>query len=160
MMGKECVKSLFLLCAAMLLHSCFVDDDKDMTDDAVGNFDALWSIVDEHYCFFGYKEVDWDSVRTVFRPKVRNNMGSYAFFDLCGDMLDELQDGHVNLSSSFATSYYWAWFQDYPVNYDERVVHQNYLDFDFYQTGGLVYKKLQENIGYIYFVFPEQMSFL
>lgn len=135
----------------MLLHSCFVDDDKDMTDDAVGNFDALWSIVDEHYCFFGYKEVDWDSVRTVFRPKVRNNMGSYAFFDLCSDMLDELQDGHVNLSSSFATSYYWAWFQDYPVNYDERVVHQNYLDFDFYQTGGFVYKKLQQNIGYIYY---------
>lgn len=151
MMGKECVKSLFLLCAAMLLHSCFVDDDKELTNDAEDNFDALWSIVDEHYCFFDYKEIDWDSVRTVFRPKVRNNMGNYAFFDLCGDMLDELQDGHVNLTSSFATSYYRDWFQDYPVNYDERVVHQNYLGFDFYQTGGFVYKKLQQNIGYIYY---------
>lgn len=151
MMKKRHIPYFLPLCVALLLPSCFVDDDKDMTNDAVGNFDALWSIVDEHYCFFDYKEVDWDSVRTVFRPKVRNNMGNYAFFDLCSDMLDVLQDGHVNLSSSFATSYYWDWFQDYPVNYDERVVHQYYLGFDFYQTGGFVYKKLYENIGYIYY---------
>ena len=151
MMKKPYFTYLLALCSSILLHSCFVDDDKDITNDAVGNFDALWSIVDEHYCFFDYKDIDWDSVRTVYRPKVRNNMGNYAFFDLCSDMLDELQDGHVNLSSSFATSYYWAWFQDYPVNYDERVVHQYYLDFDFYQTNGIIYKKLRENIGYIYY---------
>lgn len=133
------------------LQSCFIDDDKQVENTATGNFEALWKIVDEHYCFFPYKDIDWDSVRNEFRPRVSDRMSSYELFNLCSEMLDILQDGHVNLSASFATSYYWAWFQDYPVNYNERVIHQYYLGFDFYQTSGIVYKKLHDNIGYMYY---------
>lgn len=133
------------------LQSCFVDDDLHMTNDAQDNFEALWSIIDEHYCFFEYKEIDWDSIHTAYAPRVNNEMNALALFDLCSEMLDELQDGHVNLTSSFSTSHYWKWFQDYPVNYDERIIHENYLNFDFYQTNGITYKKLQENIGYMYY---------
>lgn len=133
------------------LQSCFVDDDLHMSNDAQDNFEALWSIIDEHYCFFEYKEIEWDSIHTAFAPRVNNEMNALALFDLCSEMLDELQDGHVNLTSSFSTSHYWKWFQDYPVNYDERIIHENYLNFDFYQTNGITYKKLQENIGYMYY---------
>ena len=133
------------------LQACFVNDDSDLENTAETNFDALWSIVDEHYCFFDYKSLDWDSVYVEYRARVSNRMSNYDFFDLCSNMLASLQDGHVNLASSFATSYYWAWFQDYPVNYDERIIHQNYLNFDFYQTNGMVYKKLRDNVGYIYY---------
>lgn len=133
------------------LQSCFVDDDLHMSNDAQDNFEALWSIIDEHYCFFEYKEIDWDSIHTAYAPRVNNEMNALALFDLCSEMLDELQDGHVNLTSSFSTSHYWKWFQDYPVNYDERIIHENYLNFDFYQTNGITYKKLQENIGYMYY---------
>lgn len=133
------------------LQSCFVDDDLHMSNDAQDNFEALWSIIDEHYCFFEYKEINWDSIHTAYAPRVNNEMNALALFDLCSEMLDELQDGHVNLTSSFSTSHYWKWFQDYPVNYDERIIHENYLNFDFYQTNGITYKKLQENIGYMYY---------
>ncbi len=133
------------------LQSCFVDDDRHMSNDAQDNFEALWSIIDEHYCFFEYKEINWDSIHTAYAPRVNNEMNALALFDLCSEMLDELQDGHVNLTSSFSTSHYWKWFQDYPVNYDERIIHENYLNFDFYQTNGITYKKLQENIGYMYY---------
>lgn len=133
------------------LQSCFVDDDLHMTNDAQDNFEALWSIIDEHYCFFEYKAIDWDSIHAAYAPRVNNEMNALALFDLCSEMLDELQDGHVNLTSSFSISHYWKWFQDYPVNYDERIVHENYLNFDFYQTNGITYKKLQENIGYMYY---------
>lgn len=133
------------------LQSCFVDDDLHMSNDAQDNFEALWSIIDEHYCFFEYKEIDWDSIHTAYAPRVNNEMNALTLFDLCSEMLDELQDGHVNLTSSFSTSHYWKWFQDYPVNYDERIIHENYLNFDFYQTNGITYKKLQENIGYMYY---------
>ena len=27
-------------------------------DDPYGNFDALWTILDERYCFFEYKNID------------------------------------------------------------------------------------------------------
>ncbi len=150
-MKTRCILRLFALAFLFSLQSCFIDDDKHIENNAVGNFDALWQIIDEHYCFFPYKNIDWDSVRNEFRPRVSNNMSAYELFNLCSEMLSVLQDGHVNLSASFATSYYWAWFQDYPVNYDERIVHQYYLGFDFYQTNGIVYKKLRDNIGYIYY---------
>ncbi|MBQ8564314.1 MAG: S41 family peptidase [Bacteroidaceae bacterium] len=150
MKSKHILYILAMLLVAPL-QSCFVDDDLHMSNDAQDNFEALWSIIDEHYCFFEYKEIDWDSIHTAYAPRVNNEMNALALFDLCSEMLDELQDGHVNLTSSFSTSHYWKWFQDYPVNYDERIIHENYLNFDFYQTNGITYKKLQENIGYMYY---------
>lgn len=146
--------TIFLLTisfAISILQGCMVDDDRFIENTPQENFDALWKIVDEHYCFFDYKGLDWDSVYNEYAPRVHPNMSNYDLFDLCGSMLGTLEDGHVNLASTFATSYYWKWFQDYPVNYDERIVHENYLHFDFYQTSGIVYKKLSENIGYIYY---------
>lgn len=133
------------------LQACFVNDDLHIENDAHTNFDALWTIVDQHYCFFDYKGVDWDSVYNHYAPRISNNMSEQSFFNLCGEMLATLQDGHVNLSSAFGSTYYWKWFQDYPVNYDERIIHQNYLGFDFFVAGGITYKKLRENIGYIYY---------
>lgn len=147
---KRILYILAIAIVVMPLQSCFVDDDKHMENTPKENFDALWTIVDEHYCFFQYKAIDWDSIYNVYAPLVQNDMSDYQLFGICSDMLAELQDGHVNLSSGFSTSYYWKWFQDYPVNYDERIVHQNYLNFDFYQSSGIVYKILHNNIGYIY----------
>lgn len=142
---------LTLLLVTIMLQGCFVDDDHFIENTPRDNFEALWNIVDDHYCFFDYKHIDWDSVYNEYAPRVHDNMNSYDFFDLCSSMLATLEDGHVNLSSGFSSSYYWKWFQDYPVNYDERVIHENYLHFDFFQTSGIVYKKLTENIGYVYY---------
>lgn len=150
-MKQKHILYIIAIIYASSLQSCFVDDDLHMKNTPQENFDALWSIIDEHYCFFEYKQIDWDSIYHAYAPRVSNDMNTYELFDLCSEMLNELKDGHVNLTSSFASSYYWKWFQDYPVNYDERIIHQNYLDFDFYQIGGITYKKLQENIGYIYY---------
>ena len=46
-------------------------------------------------------------------------------------MLDELKDGHVNLSSSFNTSYYRRWWSDYPQDFNFRTLQQYYLGFDY-----------------------------
>lgn len=64
-------------------------------------------------------------------------------------MLNELRDGHTNLSSSFNTSYYRAWWSDYPDNYSSRLVEQYYLNFNYLSTGGIDYGILPQNIGYI-----------
>lgn len=115
-----------------------------------GNFDALWTIVDEHYCFFDEKNVDWHSVGQKYMAQINpEGMETTEFFTLCGQMLNELQDGHVNLSSSFNTSYYRRWWSDYPQNFDERLMQQYYLDFDYAQSGPLSYKVLHDSIGYM-----------
>ena len=82
-----------------------------------GNFEALWTILDEHYCFFAEKDVDWRAIHDQYAAKVSNQMTSKELFFVCADMLNELRDGHTNLSASFNTSYYRKWWSDYPQNY-------------------------------------------
>jgi hypothetical protein len=68
-------------------------------------------------------------------------MTSEELFRVCSEMLKELKDGHTNLSSSFDTSRYWIWEQ-FPQNYDERLVEEYYLHFDYRRTSGISYRIL------------------
>lgn len=136
------------IASAVALAACHGIEEFD--NGLQGNFDALWTTVDQHYCFFKEKGVDWDSVYRAYKPRVNDTMDVFAYFDVCASMLDELRDGHVNLSSTFKTSYYRKWWSDYPQNYDERLIQEHYFDFRYSQAGGLTYGILADStIGYI-----------
>ena len=64
-------------------------------------------------------------------------------------MLDELQDGHVNLVSKFNTSYYRKWWTDYPQDFDLRTLQEHYLKFEWLSTSGITYKQLPGEIAYM-----------
>lgn len=147
---KPTVKMLLSLTVTLMtasVISCHKIEEWD--NDAPGNFEALWKVVDEHYCFFGDKDIDWQKIYEEYRPQVNRRTTNYELFDICAEMLSRLEDGHVNLSSSFQTSYYRKWWSDYPQNYDERLVQQYYLGFNYLQVGGVYYAILPENVGYI-----------
>ena len=120
------------------LQSCYLYDDRDIVDNAEGNFDMLWKICDEYYCFFDYKGIDWNEVYAKYRPTVYNGMSDNELFDVCANMLAELKDGHVNLYNSYDGS-------------SQRVVHENYLKNEYHRKSGFVYKVLPENIGYMHY---------
>ncbi len=120
-------------------------------DDPYGNFDALWTILDERYCFFEYKNIDWTQIRTKYRKKLTSRMTSEELFCVCNDMLMELKDGHVNLIAAHDTSRYWDWLYGSPTNYDERIIDEYYLNFDYRYTSGIKYKILPQNVGYMYY---------
>ncbi|MDE6134191.1 MAG: S41 family peptidase [Muribaculaceae bacterium] len=147
--------SLALLLAAALplalgTGSCHSVEEWD--NDLYGNFDALWTVLDEHYCFFAYKDVDWNETRLQYRSRIRPDMELQEFFDLCADMLAVLRDGHTNLSSWFDVSYYRKWGTDYPQNFDLRLVQEHYLHFDYRSGSGMIYRMLEEsNVGYVYY---------
>lgn len=134
---------------ALIAGGCH--DTEQMPNDPVGNFEQLWKILDEHYCFFAYKDVDWREVHDRYRPMINQSMSQEELFDVCAAMLDELRDGHTNLSAPFNTSYYRKWWSDYPQNYQGRVIEEYYFNFNYRQTGGFIYGVLPENIGYIYY---------
>ena len=49
---------LFLnFCIVVILMTACVDIE-ERNDSPTGNFEALWTILDEHYCFFDYKQKD------------------------------------------------------------------------------------------------------
>jgi hypothetical protein len=137
-----------IVIAVLSLSACHNTEDWD--NDAVGNFEALWSTVDQHYCFFKEKGIDWDSIYNVYRPQVTNGMSQSDLFDVCANMLNELKDGHVNLISYFNTSYYRKWWSDYPQNYDQRLVEQYYLNYDYKTVGSVKYYTFEaDSVGYI-----------
>src|SRR5690606_40463456 len=74
---------------------------QDPRSDNLSNFDFLWEDVKTRYSFFELKEIDWEEIRRKYRPLVQHQMNSQELFDLMADMLYELKDGHVNLTSEF-----------------------------------------------------------
>ncbi len=132
------------------LTACHSIEEWD--NDVYGNFDALWTVMDEHYCFFREKGIDWDEVGAKYRAQLKPDMTERELFDVCADMLAELKDGHTNLSSWFNVSYYRKWWSDYPQNFDWRLIQEHYLDFDYTTANGMSYKVLADGkVGYCRF---------
>jgi hypothetical protein len=123
---------------------------EEYPNDPHGNFEALWKIIDEHYCFFDYKAVDWDSIHAAYSPKISSTMNEEELFNTLNAMLQELKDGHVNLTSPFNVGRYWKWFEDYPPNFSSDLI-ENYLKTDYSISGGIRYTILSDNVGYIYY---------
>lgn len=143
------LSALSLLAITILSASCHPIEE--YADDPQGNFEALWTIIDEHYCFLDEKGIDWDAVHDTYACRIGPEMTREELFIVCADMLDELKDGHVNLSAPFNTSYYRKWWSDYPQNFSERLIEESYFNFNYRQTGGMKFGILSENIGYIYY---------
>lgn len=139
-----------LALSSWLLVSCVDIEERD--DTATGNFEALWTILDEHYCFFDYKQkeygLDWNDVYAKYKVRINNNMSTVQLFEVLCDMLGELRDGHVNLSSSMDYGRYWKWQENYPYNYSDSLIRR-YLGTDYKIASGLRYRVLDDNIGYI-----------
>lgn len=135
----------------LLLSGCEKADEAIHTSRE--NFDTLWKIIDEHYCFFEYKQIDWDEVYQKYSPQVSDTLDQFSLFNLFGEMLAELKDGHTNLISSFNISRYWAWYEDYPPNFYPEI-QKKYLgkSTEHLQAGGIKYRRIAEDkIGYLYY---------
>ncbi len=130
--------ALFLLLLAGLV-SCtkaFLGEQPNASPRA--NFDYLWEEVRTKYSFLEYKGVNWDTVYANYSPRIRPEMSQEALFRVLAEMLNELRDGHVNLSSPFTYSVYYPVFLGRPQNYDGRLLQERYLLRDinkYYITG-------------------------
>lgn len=142
---------LFLLIGLLSVTSCIREDVSGNTPEA--NFESLWKIIDEQYCFLDYKKqeygLDWDQVHDAYAKRITPSMGWEALFEVLSEMVAELRDGHVNLTSSLASSQYRQWFDSYPRNFSDSI-QSIYLKKDYNQSSGLTYQILENNIGYIY----------
>lgn len=142
---------LFLLIGLLCATSCIREDVSGNTPEA--NFESLWKIIDEQYCFLDYKKqeygLDWNQVHETYAKCITPSMGWEALFEVLSEMVAELRDGHVNLTSSLASSQYRQWFDSYPRNFSDSI-QSIYLKKDYNQSSGLTYQILENNIGYIY----------
>lgn len=144
--------SLVFLLSMALLPSCMDEPVLDPNTN-MGNFEALWKIIDTKYCYLDYKNINWDSIHTVYKSRIDSKADEHQFFDLMAGMLNELKDGHVNLYSNFNMSRYWDWFEDYPTNFNTSLIYSDrYLGKNYLISGGFNYKKINNGtIGYMYY---------
>jgi hypothetical protein len=141
---------LLLLPLCLLFAGC-VDEDQ-YADNQNGNFEALWKIMDEHYCFFDYKAkaygLDWNEVHDRYAKMINSGMSDTQLFEVLSNMLGELRDGHVNIYSSFDVARNWSWHEDYPSNFSDTLLNK-YLGTDYRIASGLSYRVLDDNVGYV-----------
>jgi len=139
---------LFILLLPLMLVSCITEDAPE--NNRRGNFEALWRIFDEHYCFFEEKGVNWNDVHSRYSRRIDESMTNEQLFEVLAEMTRELRDGHVNLYANHDVARYGAWFDDYPMNFSDSL-QRIYLgrSEEYKQTGTLQYKILNDNIGYV-----------
>lgn len=63
------------------------------------NFEHLWKTYDRNYALFGAKHIDWDALYKVYRPRVTATTTDEELFQIMADMIGNLNDNHVRLSS-------------------------------------------------------------
>ena len=148
---KHFLRHLSLLCIVIATLTGCVDEE-EYKNTPHDNFEALWRIIDERYCFFDYKAsaygLDWDEVHTRYARQITDDLTDTQLFEILGNMLGELRDGHVNLYSAWDVSRNWTWKDDYPSNLSDTLIAR-YLGTDYRMASSLKYRILDDNTGYI-----------
>ena len=147
------MKDKLLILFALVLGLCSCQRGESEYDETPqGNLDALWTIIDQRYCFLDYKEaelgISWNDIHAKYSARLNPKMTRAQLFEVLCQMLGELKDGHVNLSSSMDLGRNWSWKEDYPLNLDEEL-RDAYLQTDYNLASGLKYRILPDNIAYV-----------
>ena len=144
---------LYIVLLLLMFTSCEREVVREFDFDADVNLCSLWSILDERYCYFYAKGIDWNGVYYIYQQRLYNKRQwtVYEYFDLLAQMLDTLQDGHVNLYSPFDVSSCAGWYDDYPTDfYQEMLTAERYLGNNIRRAGGFQYGYLAgTKVGYI-----------
>ncbi len=88
----------WLVVVAVLVTGCggsILGSDPGVDPERV--FEDFWSAYDRHYAHFAVKDLDWDRVYDKHRPRVDSETTDDELFEVLGDMIAELEDGHVYL---------------------------------------------------------------
>jgi len=148
------IKLLILISSAVILTSCEEMIVKPAESNLnLDDFEATWERVNMVYPYLEYKQINWDSIYTVYQPQAEQAKGDEIYTVLI-EMLTELKDMHVHVKTDGGRymSTYLAprWVKD-KYTYDPIVV-RNYFDKELRITGEdrIEYEIIQGNIGYIY----------
>lgn len=117
------------------------------------DFEAAWNRINDVYPYLEFKKINWDSIYTVYLPRVMQAKGD-DFYPLLRDLLAELKDGHVYYQTDGGGKVYPYYPQRYfrdKHGYNPFVVRK-YFDKELRLTesGSVEYEILPGNIGYAF----------
>lgn len=120
---------IYLISVCLLLLSCekaFITPTP--SDEPEQVFETFWQLVEENYCLFEEKQVDWQALYDTNRSKITNSNTSDAQLEkILEEMLAELKDGHVNLRTPTGLSRF-DYTEGFPSNLHRGTLYRNYLN--------------------------------
>lgn len=68
------------------------------------DFEEFWSDIHANYAYFDKQKIDWDKVKTIYGPKVKDVANDQDFIRMLENILFELHNGHISLNTNLAGS--------------------------------------------------------
>jgi carboxyl-terminal processing protease len=142
---------ILLFIPLVLLTGC----DNNATGPDAGNylqsFDKVWNDYDRNYSYFIDKNINWDSIRTLYEPLVQNDI-SYDYFtkNVLKGMLTELHDLHVSLIDKKGNQIpLYSRPPETNFHYDEAFYNRYLTNIVNTSTGMFKMAAINDSIGYI-----------
>lgn len=119
----------------------------------VADFELAWNRVNDYYPFLDFKNINWDSLYTVYRERSEEARGD-EFYYVLSDLLAELKDGHVFYKTPGGSEVY----PYYPIrHFKDRHAYNPFVVREYFDkelilsvSGSVEYQILPDNIGYIF----------
>jgi len=102
---------IYLLSALLLLifSSC---EEKLITEEfkntPLDNYEVFWNEFDRFYGAFEAKDINWDSLKSVYKKGLTDSSTNNQLFKAIAGLLNELDDGHADLYAP-GTGFYRSW---------------------------------------------------
>ena len=147
------IKKTYPLLLAFFFYSCsnlLVNEPSTKLN--MEDFDSAWKTTKNVYPFFKYKNINWDSLYTIYRPQAAAAKGD-EIYNVFIKMYGELKDGHVDVISASGISMP-TYIPPREIR-DEKtfdpLVVRKYFDKELLITPdyNIEYGVLNNNIGYI-----------
>lgn len=88
---------------SLLFFSCEKEYFSKNNNGPLNIFDSFWNEVDRRFSYFQYTNLNWDSVKSVYRIQINENTTDKELALVLGKMIGLLKDGHSNLFSQYGT---------------------------------------------------------
>jgi carboxyl-terminal processing protease len=158
---------LILLFAGMiLLNGCEkILLNPEYEDNAVDNFECLWQNYDLYYGQFVVRNINWDSLYTVYRGQINEQTGTDELYTVFKNLIRNFHDDHIFIDPTEP---------GYPriesgrsdtmkiqTDFSMEQIKEHYLTSYEQYSEHILYGMLPGNIGYIQMdVFADPMSFI
>jgi hypothetical protein len=89
------MRRVLTIAAVAACAACSAVVGPDLSTSPLALFDRVWSDFDLHYSLFVVKGINWDSLRTVYRPQAAQATNQFGAQNIIIRLLSNLHDGHV-----------------------------------------------------------------
>jgi hypothetical protein len=96
---KNAISIFFLLFGFCGCEKMFLEPDPQNTPEQ--NFEIFWNDFDRYYAQFSIRNIDWDSVYTLYLPQISSSTTEQQLFGIISNIVRGINDMHIDLYTPF-----------------------------------------------------------